>query len=260
MRNQKRLPCIVLFANCLICTVRLSSLSKEKQAFDPGRFGQAKSNRSPVGPLMASVKQSQHRRSGAKAWSDLEGGCLMKRTFVKFAVAGGLAVGMASGAAQAAGGPTDQDILKDAETPGDVLTYGMGTQGQRHSRSRRSTPTRSRSWRRSGRSRSAAKSSAARNRSRSSTTARCTSPAPTRASSRSMPRTGKKLWKYEPACPKASCRAATWSTAAPPLWRQDRISARSTRSSWRSTRTPARSSGRRRSTTTRPAIRAPPPR
>ena len=49
----------------------------------------------------------------------------MKRTFVKFAVAGGLAVGMASGAAQAAGGPTDQDILKDAETPGDVLTYGM---------------------------------------------------------------------------------------------------------------------------------------
>ena len=57
----------------------------------------------------------------------------MKRTFVKFAVAGGLAVGMASGAAQAAGGPTDQDILKDAETPGDVLTYGMGTQGQRHS-------------------------------------------------------------------------------------------------------------------------------
>jgi len=57
----------------------------------------------------------------------------MKRTFVKFAVAGGLAVSMASGAALAAGGPTDQDILKDAETPGDVLTYGMGTQGQRHS-------------------------------------------------------------------------------------------------------------------------------
>jgi alcohol dehydrogenase (cytochrome c) len=57
----------------------------------------------------------------------------MKRTFVKFAVAGGLAVSMASGAAQAAGGPTDQDILKDAETPGDILTYGMGTQGQRHS-------------------------------------------------------------------------------------------------------------------------------
>ena len=40
---------------------------------------------------------------------------------------------MASGAAQAAGGPTDQDILKDAETPGDILTYGMGTQGQRYS-------------------------------------------------------------------------------------------------------------------------------
>ena len=57
----------------------------------------------------------------------------MKRTFVKFAVAGGLAVSMASGAALAAGGPTDQDILKDAETPGDILTYGMGTQGQRHS-------------------------------------------------------------------------------------------------------------------------------
>jgi alcohol dehydrogenase (cytochrome c) len=61
----------------------------------------------------------------------------MKRTFAKLtvvgAVAGGLAVGMAAGAAQAAGGPTDQDILKDAETPGDILTYGMGTQGQRHS-------------------------------------------------------------------------------------------------------------------------------
>ena len=61
----------------------------------------------------------------------------MKRTFAKLAVvgavAGGLAVGMPAGAAQAAGGPTDQDILKDAETPGDVLTYGMGTQGQRYS-------------------------------------------------------------------------------------------------------------------------------
>lgn len=61
----------------------------------------------------------------------------MKRTFAKLAVmgavAGGLAAGMPAGAAQAAGGPTDQDILKDAETPGDVLTYGMGTQGQRHS-------------------------------------------------------------------------------------------------------------------------------
>ncbi|HYI71912.1 MAG TPA: methanol/ethanol family PQQ-dependent dehydrogenase [Skermanella sp.] len=61
----------------------------------------------------------------------------MKRTFAKLAVmgtvAGGLAVGMPAGAAQAAGGPTDQDILKDAETPGDILTYGMGTQGQRHS-------------------------------------------------------------------------------------------------------------------------------
>src|SRR4051794_5224640 len=61
----------------------------------------------------------------------------MKRTFTKFAVAGavagGLAVGLTTGAAQAAGGPTDQDILNDAETTGDVLTYGMGTQGQRHS-------------------------------------------------------------------------------------------------------------------------------
>jgi alcohol dehydrogenase (cytochrome c) len=61
----------------------------------------------------------------------------MKRTFAKLAVmgavAGGLAVAAPGGAAQAAGGPTDQDILKDAETPGDILTYGMGTQGQRHS-------------------------------------------------------------------------------------------------------------------------------
>lgn len=48
------------------------------------------------------------------------------------AVAGGLAFGLATGAAQAAG-PTNDDILKDAQTPGDVLTYGMGHQGQRHS-------------------------------------------------------------------------------------------------------------------------------
>ena len=43
----------------------------------------------------------------------------MKRTFAKLAVmgavAGGLAAGMPAGSAQAAGGPTDQDILKDAD-------------------------------------------------------------------------------------------------------------------------------------------------
>jgi len=32
-----------------------------------------------------------------------------------------------------AAGPTSDDLMKDAETPGDVLTYGMGHQGQRFS-------------------------------------------------------------------------------------------------------------------------------
>jgi alcohol dehydrogenase (cytochrome c) len=61
-----------------------------------------------------------------------EGGCGMKRTLTSFAVAGGLALGLTAGGARAAG-PTDADILKDAETTGDVLTYGMGLQGQRFS-------------------------------------------------------------------------------------------------------------------------------
>jgi len=56
----------------------------------------------------------------------------MKRTLTSFAVAGGLALGLTAGGARAAG-PTDADILKDAETTGDVLTYGMGLQGQRFS-------------------------------------------------------------------------------------------------------------------------------
>lgn len=51
----------------------------------------------------------------------------MKRVLLVGSILAGLAV-----AAQAAG-PTDADLLRDAETPGDVLTYGMGPLGQRYS-------------------------------------------------------------------------------------------------------------------------------
>ncbi|HXH02440.1 MAG TPA: methanol/ethanol family PQQ-dependent dehydrogenase [Candidatus Competibacteraceae bacterium] len=44
-----------------------------------------------------------------------------------------LALTLALGAASAMAAVTDEDIAKDAETPGDVLTWGMGLQGQRYS-------------------------------------------------------------------------------------------------------------------------------
>lgn len=50
-----------------------------------------------------------------------------------------LAAGLAAGTAVAAG-PTADDLLKDDQTPGDVLTYGLGYQGQRHSTLARLTP------------------------------------------------------------------------------------------------------------------------
>jgi hypothetical protein len=56
MRKEKPRTLHCTFCQLLDLPVRLSLLLKEKQAIDPGRFGHAKSNRSPVGPLMASVK------------------------------------------------------------------------------------------------------------------------------------------------------------------------------------------------------------
>ena len=48
-----------------------------------------------------------------------------------FALALALAAAFATGSAGA--GVTDADILNDAKTNGDVVSFGMGTQGQRHS-------------------------------------------------------------------------------------------------------------------------------
>jgi len=56
----------------------------------------------------------------------------MKRLISTFALAVGLAAGAAATAA-VAGPVTSDDILKDASTPGDVLSYGLGPQGQRFS-------------------------------------------------------------------------------------------------------------------------------
>ncbi len=46
---------------------------------------------------------------------------------------GGAAVALVMGGTALAAGVTDEAILKDAETPQDVLTYGLGLQGQRFS-------------------------------------------------------------------------------------------------------------------------------
>ncbi|NOW46077.1 alcohol dehydrogenase (cytochrome c) [Novosphingobium sp. SG751A] len=45
----------------------------------------------------------------------------------------GMAAGLIAGGPLLAAGPTSQDLLNDAATPGDVLTYGMGPQAQRFS-------------------------------------------------------------------------------------------------------------------------------
>ncbi|WDF73161.1 methanol/ethanol family PQQ-dependent dehydrogenase [Novosphingobium sp. KACC 22771] len=45
----------------------------------------------------------------------------------------GMAAGLITSAPLKAAGPTSQDLLNDAATPGDVLTYGMGPQAQRFS-------------------------------------------------------------------------------------------------------------------------------
>ncbi|HWU02863.1 MAG TPA: methanol/ethanol family PQQ-dependent dehydrogenase [Novosphingobium sp.] len=49
------------------------------------------------------------------------------------AAIGLLATGVIAAAPASANGPTSQDLANDANTPGDVLTYGMGPQGQRFS-------------------------------------------------------------------------------------------------------------------------------
>ncbi|MBL8446802.1 MAG: PQQ-dependent methanol/ethanol family dehydrogenase [Zoogloeaceae bacterium] len=56
----------------------------------------------------------------------------------KLPVRRGLAIGLIAASVMAMGsvqakGVTDADILKDASTPGDVVSFGMGTQGQRFS-------------------------------------------------------------------------------------------------------------------------------
>ncbi len=178
----------------------------------------------------------------------------MKRTFVKFAVAGGLAVSMASGAAQAAGGPTDQDILKDAETPGDILTYGMGTQGQRYSTLKAVNPDTVKKlvpvW--------AFSFGGEKQRGQESQPIVHDGTIYVTGSYSRLfaldARTGEKKWQYDARLPEGimPCCDVVNRGAAHPR-RQDLSSPRSTRSSWRSTRTPARSSGTRRSTTIRPA-------
>jgi len=52
----------------------------------------------------------------------------ISRTVASFA-----ALGIAAASPLMAAGPTSQDLLNDAATPGDVLTYGMGPQAQRFS-------------------------------------------------------------------------------------------------------------------------------
>ena len=160
----------------------------------------------------------------------------MKRTFVKFAVAGGLAVSMASGAALAAGGPTDQDILKDAETPGDILTYGMGTQGQRYSPLKAVNPDTVKQlvpvWAFSfgGEKQRGQESQPIVHDGKMYVTASYSRLFALDATHRQ-----EEVAVRRTACPTASCRAATWSTAAPRMY-GDKVylRARSTPSSSRS--------------------------
>jgi len=69
---------------------------------------------------------------------------------------------------------TDADIVNDAKTAGDVLSFGLGTQGQRFSNLAAVNTKTVKIWSLSGPSPSVVKSNAARNPSPSSSTARCT--------------------------------------------------------------------------------------
>jgi alcohol dehydrogenase (cytochrome c) len=51
----------------------------------------------------------------------------------KFWMLGAALAALSVSGAAAAAGPSDADLMRDAETPGDVLTYGMGPQAQRFS-------------------------------------------------------------------------------------------------------------------------------
>ena len=65
----------------------------------------------------------------------------MKRLFRTCLLASAMAVGLGlSGPAMAAGGPSNDDLLNDAKSTGDVLTYGMGLQAQRFSPLKKLTP------------------------------------------------------------------------------------------------------------------------
>lgn len=65
----------------------------------------------------------------------------MKRLFRTCLLASAMAAGLGlSGPALAAEGPSNDDLLNDAKTTGDVLTYGMGHQAQRFSPLDKLTP------------------------------------------------------------------------------------------------------------------------
>ena len=85
------------------------------------------------------------------------------------------------------------DVLNDAKTTKDVVTAGLGGQGQRYSPLKTINKDNVAASCRPGRCRSAARRCAARRRSPSSTTARCSSPAPTRGCAPSTPRPARAL-------------------------------------------------------------------
>ena len=83
--------------------------------------------------------------------------------------------------AAVAGPVTDEMILNDAKSTGDVLSFGMGTQGQRYSTLNKINTTNIKKLFRHGPSSSAVKSSAAKSRSRWFMTAKSSSPPRTAA-------------------------------------------------------------------------------
>ena len=109
-----------------------------------------------------------------------------------------------------------EDIVNDAATPGDVLTYGLGPQGQRYSPLKQ-VNRRHRRQARAGlgllvRRREAARPGIAAARPRRQDVRHRLVLA---ASSRSTPPPARSCGNTSTACPKASCPAATSSTAAP---------------------------------------------
>lgn len=166
-------------------------------------------------------------------------------------------------AAFAHGGPvhagvTTADIENDARTTGDVLSWGMGTEGQRYSpltrintkNVKRLVPAWSYSY--GGEKQRGQEAQPLVVGGKMFITA---------SYSRIFAldtKTGRKLWSYEHRLPEGimpCCDVINRGAAVPTTWSS---TPRWTRSWWRSTRTAARWSGRRRSTTTRPATRRPP--